>query len=100
MDPNGTLWLGLSKGLYKKAPDEAVSQIIPNKYINDIICVGDSLFTGTSNGVLYISCSNPQHTKVLTENKNVQTLFMIAHINSFGSEHSIMDYGHWIRQLA
>lgn len=75
MDPNGTLWLGLSKGLYKKAPDEAVSQIIPNKYINDIICVGDSLFTGTSNGVLYISCSNPQHTKVLTENKNVQTLF-------------------------
>lgn len=75
MDPNGTLWLGLSKGLYKKAPDEAVSQIIPDKYINDIICVGDSLFTGTSNGVLYISCSNPQHTKVLTENKNVQTLF-------------------------
>lgn len=25
--------------------------------------------------MLYISCSNPRHTKVLTENKNVQTLF-------------------------
>lgn len=75
MDSNGILWLGLSKGLYKKAPDEAVSQIIPDKYINDIICVGDSLFIGTSNGVQYISCSNPQHTKILTENKNVQTLF-------------------------
>ena len=97
MDPNGTLWLGLSKGLYKKAPDEAVSQIIPDKYINDIICVGDSLFTGTSNGVLYIILSIPKFSQ---RTKTYKLFFMIAHINSFGSEHSIMDYGHWIRQLA
>lgn len=75
MDDKGTLWLGLSKGLYKKNSNDTISLVLPDQYINDILSLGDSLFIGTSSGVQYVSYSQSWKIKQLVNNKNVQTLF-------------------------
>lgn len=75
LDKNGTLWLGLSNGLYSKNESNEVRCIIKNEYINDMACVGDSLFVGTSNGVFQLSCKNNTCVSQFLKNRKVQTLF-------------------------
>lgn len=75
IDADGTLWIGLSKGLYRKTANEKISLVVPQQYINDITCVGDSLFAGSSTGVLQLSCSHPSRPQVLAKDKNIQTLY-------------------------
>ena len=43
-DENGTLWFGLSRGLYSKKSDGALCCVLEDNYINDIACLCDSLF--------------------------------------------------------
>lgn len=75
MDSQGTLWIGLSKGLYKKGTDSEISSIISGQYINDIICTNDTLFAGTSTGILQLSCTQPFRPQQLVKHKNIQTLY-------------------------
>lgn len=75
LDHKGTLWLGLSKGLYKKEVSGRVTSIIGEQYINDIVCTGESLFVATSAGVLQLSHPRLDQTRWLISGKDVQTLF-------------------------
>ncbi|MDH6309500.1 signal transduction histidine kinase/ligand-binding sensor domain-containing protein/DNA-binding response OmpR family regulator [Dysgonomonas sp. PFB1-18] len=75
LDHNGTLWFGLSKGLYKKEADGRISSIVPEQYVNDIISTGKSLFVGTSKGVMKLSHSGLSQPYWLIEGKDIQTLF-------------------------
>lgn len=75
MDHNGTFWFGLSRGLYKKEADGRITTIIPEQYVNDIVSTGESLFVGTSTGVLQLSHSRLGQPRWLIEGKDVQTLF-------------------------
>lgn len=74
-DENGTLWFGLSRGLYSKKSDGALCCVLEDNYINDIACLCDSLFVGTSNGVFRLSCREDSVSNQLVEDKNVQTLY-------------------------
>ena len=74
-DKYGTLWLGLSNGLYCKKTDETLNRVVDGEYINDIACTGDSLFIGTSDGVLHLMTNDGKSTDQLVEGKNVQTLY-------------------------
>ena len=75
LDHNGTLWMGLSKGLYKKEADGRLISIVPEQYVNDIASTGKSLFVGTSTGILQLSHSGLSQPHWLIEGKDVQTLF-------------------------
>ncbi len=75
LDQNGTLWLGLSIGLYKKEADKPVTSVINGQYVNDILFTGESLFAGTSTGVLQLLYSHPDKADWLLKGKDVQTLF-------------------------
>lgn len=96
MDSHGALWIGLSKGLYRKDTNGKVSPVISGQYINDIICSGDSLFAGTSTGILQVSCTQPFHSQQWVKDKNIQTLYYdTSHqqlwIGTFNSGLWIMD---------
>jgi signal transduction histidine kinase/DNA-binding response OmpR family regulator/ligand-binding sensor domain-containing protein len=75
-DENGTLWFGLSRGLYSRKSDGTISCVIKDKYINDIACLGDSLFVGTSTGIFRLSYQDNFVSSPLAEGKNVQTLYL------------------------
>ncbi len=75
LDGKGTLWFGLSKGLYKKEADKPITSIIEGEYINDIISSGQQLFVGTSMGVFQLSPSQSDKIHRLIKGKDVQTLF-------------------------
>ncbi|WP_321479431.1 two-component regulator propeller domain-containing protein [uncultured Bacteroides sp.] len=75
LDHKGTLWLGLNKGLYKKEANGHVTPIIKDQYVNDIASIKESLFVGTSTGVLQLSYSQLSKTKQLISGQDVQTLF-------------------------
>ncbi|OJU54119.1 MAG: hybrid sensor histidine kinase/response regulator [Bacteroidales bacterium 45-6] len=75
LDRTGALWLGLSKGLYRKEINGRIASIIPGQYVNDIVPSGESLFVGTSKGVLQLSRTQLGKIQWLTKEKYVQTLF-------------------------
>ena len=75
LDNKGTLWLGLSNGLYKKETDGSISSVVKEQYVNDIIATDESLFVGTSMGVLQFSHSQVSEMRWLINGKNIQTLF-------------------------
>ncbi|MDU1892512.1 MAG: two-component regulator propeller domain-containing protein [Dysgonomonas sp.] len=75
LDHKGTFWFGLSSGLYKKEADGRITSIVPEQYVNDIVSTGESLFVGTSMGVLQLSNSQLNKTHWLISEKDVQTLF-------------------------
>jgi signal transduction histidine kinase/ligand-binding sensor domain-containing protein/DNA-binding response OmpR family regulator len=75
LDRKGALWLGLSKGLYRKQVNGHITNIVPGRYVNDIVSTGESLFVGTSMGVLRLSHSQLEKTQWLAKAKDVQTLF-------------------------
>lgn len=74
-DHKGSLWFGLSEGLYKKEGNEHISCIVSKQYVNDIVSSGESLFIGTSKGVLQLSDIPLSKSHWLVEGKDVQTLF-------------------------
>lgn len=75
LDSNGTLWLALSSGLHKREADGRITLIAGGQPVNDIISTGESLFVGTSMGVLQLSHSGLNDTRWLINEKNVETLF-------------------------
>lgn len=75
IDTEGTLWFGLSNGLYRKKTNEHITAIIRNQYINDILHTDKSLFIGTSAGVLQLFDNKPGKLHWLIQGKDVQTLF-------------------------
>ncbi|WP_372773609.1 two-component regulator propeller domain-containing protein [Mangrovibacterium sp.] len=97
LDENGTLWLGLSSGLYKKDTDKPITPVIRGQYINDIIPTGELLFIGTSTGVLQLSYSQLDKVHWLITEKDVQTLFL----NATGNELWIGTFnnGLWVMDL-
>ncbi len=54
IDSNGSIWMGLSKGLYKKEKEGNVVAILPDQYVNDIVAGSESVFVGTSKGVVQL----------------------------------------------
>lgn len=95
MDSHGTLWIGLSKGLYRKDTNGKVSPVISGPYINDIICSGDSLFAGTSTGILQVSCTQPFHSQQWVKDKIYRHYTMTLRASNSGLEHSTVDCGLW-----
>lgn len=78
IDGEGTLWFGLSKGLYKKKADGNITVVIPEQYINDIVSTDKSLFVGTFTGVFELSHTLLSKMHWIIKDKNVQTLFFDA----------------------
>ncbi len=75
LDHKGILWLGLSKGLYKKETDGRITSVVSGQYVNDIVSSDESLYVGTSTGVLQLSYSQLNKPCWLVDGKDVQTLF-------------------------
>lgn len=75
LDYKGTLWLGLGRGLYKKEADGRITAVVQDQYVNDIVSTSESLFVGTSMGVLQLSHSQLNETRWRIKGKDVQTLF-------------------------
>lgn len=75
LDNDGTLWLGLGNGLYKKESRGNVTLVLPKQYVNDIVFADQSLFVGTSSGVLKLSRRLLEKEQWLIQGKNVLTLF-------------------------
>ncbi len=75
LDNEGTLWLGLNSGLYKKEIDGRITSIVREQYVNDIISTNESLFVGTSTGVLQLSHTRLGETRWRVTGKDVQALF-------------------------
>lgn len=75
LDNHGTFWFGLSNGLYKKEADCEVTLVVHKQYVNEIISVGESLFIGTSTGVLQLSHNDPGRTEKLIDGVDALTLF-------------------------
>ena len=96
-DDKGTLWLGLSKGLYKKEVNGNITSIISEQYINDIVCTGESVFVATSAGALQFSHSQLDKTRWLMTGKDVQTLFYDATKNELWI--GTFNNGLWVMDL-
>ncbi len=75
LDHKGTLWFGLSSGLYMKEADGRITSIIRDQYVNDIASTSEFLFVGTSVGVLQLLHSKLSETRWLVNGKDIQTLF-------------------------
>lgn len=76
MDHNGCLWMGLSKGLYKKEKSGSIVTVLANRYVNDIVADSVSVYAGTSTGVAQLAPK--QEPKWLVKGKDVQTLYYHA----------------------
>ncbi len=97
LDQNGTLWLGLSIGLYKKEAAKPITPVIRGQYVNDIISTGESLFIGTSTGVLQLSYAQLDKADWLLKGKDVQTLFHDVTSNELWI--GTFNNGLWVKNL-
>lgn len=61
IDPEGNSWFGLSAGLFKKDAEGIISPVVNGLYVNDMTAMGDSLFIGTTTGVVGLKLSSPAH---------------------------------------
>ncbi len=75
LDHKGILWFGLSRGLYKQEADGRIIPVVEEQYVNDIVSTSESLFAGTSMGVLQLSHTQTSKVHWLIEGKDVQSLF-------------------------
>ncbi|MBN1143318.1 MAG: response regulator [Bacteroidales bacterium] len=73
IDRKGCLWMGLSKGLFKKEPDGNIVSILEDRYVNDIVADSSSVYVGTSTGAVQLS-SNQKANWLVTE-EDVQSLY-------------------------
>lgn len=74
IDEEGTFWIGLSEGLYKRSTGGDVVSVIQGVYVNDIITMGRTLFAGTSTGVWQVPLSLLGQAEQVVEEQNVQAL--------------------------
>lgn len=73
MDNEGSLWMGLSKGLYKKEKDGKINTVLDDQYVNDIVTDSSSVYVGTSTGVVQLAPN--QEANWLVEEEDVQSLY-------------------------
>ncbi len=73
IDSQGALWMGLSKGLYKREIDGSITAVLTDEYVNDIVTDSASLFVGTSKGVVQLNVN--QDASWLVKEEDVQTLY-------------------------
>jgi signal transduction histidine kinase/ligand-binding sensor domain-containing protein/DNA-binding response OmpR family regulator len=73
MDNKGCLWMGLSKGLYKKEKDGNIVTVLANRYVNDIVADSSFVYVGTSTGVVQLAPH--QEANWLVTEENVQSLY-------------------------
>lgn len=95
MDKTGCLWLGLSKGLYKKEKNGNITNVLANQYVNDIVANSVSIYAGTSTGVVQIAPH--QEAKWLVKDKDVQTLYY--HENNRELWTGTFNNGLWVLNL-
>jgi signal transduction histidine kinase/ligand-binding sensor domain-containing protein/CheY-like chemotaxis protein/AraC-like DNA-binding protein len=74
-DNDGRLWFGLNSGLYRRETDGSVALMMGEQYVNDIVCIDEWIFAGTTNGVFRLSHSRPDNVQQVVEGRDVQTLF-------------------------
>lgn len=73
VDPKGNFYLGLSRGLYRKAPDGAFEELIPGQYINDIAIIDNTIYAAGSNGLMEYLPDGTFSFRV--KDKDIQTLY-------------------------
>lgn len=81
VDPDGNIYMGLSKGLFMKTPDGKIEELIPGHYINDIIIKDNIIYAGSSNGLIEYRSDGTFIFPV--EGKDVQTLYYSKHEEEF-----------------
>lgn len=74
MDNKGCLWMGLSKGLYKKEKNGSIVTVLTNSYVNDIVADSASVYAATSTGV--VKLAPHQEANWLIKKMDVQTLYI------------------------
>ncbi|WP_234408315.1 hybrid sensor histidine kinase/response regulator transcription factor [Marinilabilia salmonicolor] len=73
IDEERCLWMGLSRGLFKKEKDGDVSNVFAERYVNDIVADSSSVYAGTSSGVVQITPN--QETNWIVKGEDVQSLY-------------------------
>lgn len=73
IDKKGCLWMGLSKGLYKKEKDGNIITVLDDQYVNDIVADSSSVYVGTSVGVVQLT--SQQEANWLVKEEDVQNLY-------------------------
>ncbi|MCC8144318.1 MAG: hypothetical protein LUD02_08140 [Tannerellaceae bacterium] len=61
--------------MYKKEADGRIVPVVEGEYVNDIISTSESLFAGTSKGILQLSHAQAGKIDWLVEDKDIQSLF-------------------------
>lgn len=95
LDNNGALWMGLSKGLYKKEQNGSIAAVLADQYVNDIITHTQSAFVATSMGVVQLS--DIQKVQWLIKGEDVQTLYY--HEDNEELWMGTFNNGLWIKNL-
>lgn len=73
--PDGVLWLGLSTGLFKMEQTGDIHLVLEDSYVNDILSIADSLYVGTSDGMIVYNKRASTLVKKVSEGTDVQTLY-------------------------
>ncbi|WP_291856344.1 two-component regulator propeller domain-containing protein [Marinilabilia sp.] len=73
IDKKGCLWMGLSKGLYKKEKEGNIVTVLDDRYVNDIVADSSSVYVGTSTGV--VKLTSQQEANWLVKEEDVQSLY-------------------------
>ncbi|MCC8154942.1 MAG: hypothetical protein LIP01_12525 [Tannerellaceae bacterium] len=81
LDHKGIFWCGLSTGLFRIEADGNITPVIQGEYVNDIVSTEETIFAGTSRGILQISHSQIRDINWLINEKDVQSLFWDANQN-------------------
>jgi signal transduction histidine kinase/CheY-like chemotaxis protein/ligand-binding sensor domain-containing protein/AraC-like DNA-binding protein len=77
-DNDGRLWFGTASGLYRQTSGGVVEPIVSGKNVNDVICIGEWIYAGTTEGVFRLRYSRPDNVRQVIGGKEVQTLFWDA----------------------
>ena len=73
IDQEGCLWMGLSKGLFKKEKNGKIISVLPDRYVNDIAADSSSVYVGTSTGVVLLEAQ--REPAWLVADEDVQSLY-------------------------
>lgn len=75
MDDRGSLWLGMSRGLFKREADGRISRMIADCYVTDVLPVDSVLYVATTGGVLVYGTDGLKQSSTLLPGEYVQTLY-------------------------
>ncbi len=96
IDNKGCLWMGLSKGLYKKERDGKIVPVLANRYVNDIVSDSTSIYVGTSTGLAQLAPH--QEAKWQVKEEDIQSLYF--HSTSRELWIGTFNNGLWVLNLA